>query len=188
MITFYKEKYNKLLEEPFMIGYLTHLITDRVYYTEIVPKIVELNKDIIKDYLTKKYSKYNYTPKEQLTNAEYLVWSHEKLYSVFDDYNFLPNSEEYDIFPNLSELKIYLEKWENSDKEFKPSMIEDLNDYESIILFLEDSYMAKSVEYAKNALKAINNRNKPRKNLLVHELYLKFMNRVDNCIDENKEQ
>lgn len=193
MIKYFVNKYYDYLKEPFMKGYLTHLLTDKVYFTEVVPTIVKENEGEIKDYINEKYNKYGYKKKDYLTNAEYLDWSHDALYGVFDDYSYLSLFEIKDDFPNLSELGDYLETWEKTDRDFKPSMVEDLNGSEAIITFLKNPRISSLIIDAKNQLNEGNI--VKRKGLSVkgkwsYELFLDFgekvENEVENYIDLNK--
>jgi len=186
MTALFLDKYADKMSEPFMLGYLTHLITDELYFTKLVPEIVEANQDSIKEYIDNKYGKYGYEKKETLTNAEYLDWSHDALYGVFDDYNYLSLFETYDIFPDLLNLGNYLEKWEISDRQFKPSMVEDLNDSESIIAFLKNPRISHLVCDAKQQLSdsnIITRQNLSFKGLWPYNLYLDLTDWVDDEIN-----
>ena len=140
MINYFLNKYDDKLDEPFMLGYLTHLITDDIYFGKIVPTIVNNNMDSIEQFISEKYGKYNYRKKANvLTNGEYLEWSHQALYKIFDDYTYLSMFEPSEAFPTLQELGEYYKNWENSNRNFKPSMIKDLNGEEAIEKFLLNS-------------------------------------------------
>ena len=185
MVDYFKEKYAEQMNEPFMLGYLTHLVTDKIYFGEVVPTIVEENKDVINDYINNKYGKFGYKKKENLTNAEYLDWSHDALYSVFDDYSYLSLFETKDVFPNLSDLGDYLEKWESSTRTFKPSMIEDLNDSEAIITFLKNPRISNLIVDAKSQLdegNIVNRKDLSFNGTWPYKLYLDLNDKVEDEI------
>lgn len=182
MIDYFYSKYESKMEEPFMKGYLTHLLTDKVYFTEVVPAIVNENKSEIKDYINEKYNKFGYKKKDYLTNAEYLDWSHDALYGVFDDYNYLSLFETKDVFPDLSDLANYLETWEKTDRSFKPSMVEDLNGLEAISSFLRKQPASSLISDAKNQLEKdniINRKNLSFNGMWSYKLYLDFGETVE---------
>lgn len=186
MVDYFKEKYAEQMNEPFMLGYLTHLVTDKVYFVEVVPTIVEENKDVINDYINNKYGKFGYKKKEYLTNAEYLDWAYDALYSVFDDYSYLSLFETKDVFPNLSDLGDYLEKWESSARTFKPSIIEDLNNLEAIIAFLKNPRISNLIVDAKKQLEEgniINRKDLSFNSTWPYELYLDFNDKVEDEIN-----
>lgn len=193
MVDYFNAKYESKMDEPFMKGYLTHLLTDKVYFTEVVPTIVKENEGEIKDYINEKYNKFGYKKKDYLTNAEYLDWSHDALYGVFDDYSYLSLFETKDDFPNLSELGDYLETWEKTDRDFKPSMVEDLNGSEAIITFLKNPRISSLIIDAKNQLNEgniVKRKGLSAKGKWPYELFLDFgekvENEVENYIDLNK--
>lgn len=146
MINYFISKYNNILNEPFMLGYLTHLVADKIYFSKIVPEIVTKNESNIQAYINDKYAKLGYKKSPYLTNGEYLEWSHDALYKVFADYNYLSMFELVNIIPRFTELSEYYQKWELANREFKPSMVEDLPDVESITDFLENSNIIKKLD------------------------------------------
>lgn len=186
MIDYFYSKYESKMDEPFMKGYLTHLLTDKVYFTEVVPTIVNENKSEIKDYINEKYNKFGYKKKDYLTNAEYLDWSHDALYNVFDDYSYLSLFETKDVFPDLSDLADYLETWEKTDRSFKPSMVEDLNGSEAIITFLKNPRISSLIVDAKEQLNEgniVKRKDLSTKGKWSYNLYLDFGEKVEDEVE-----
>ncbi|MGN1312168.1 MAG: hypothetical protein ACI4U4_04060 [Bacilli bacterium] len=157
MIKYFINKYFKYLNEPFMIGYLVHLITDDIYFDKITPLIINENLNSITSFINEEYNVYGYQKKEYLSNGEYLAWTHHFLYGDYAKYNNILIPEYEKNIPDFYSLSRYLRNWEESNKPFKPSMIKDLNDTESLIYFIENANnLAKNIRLIKQNLKYSN--------------------------------
>ena len=154
MLDYFMDKNADHMNEPFMLGYLAHLVADDVYFSKVIPEIVSQNSEKINDYITSKFSKDGYEKKPYLTNGEYLKWSHTTMYQQYGYYNILAVFGFEQDMPDMKELSTYLKEWESSNRDFKPSMVDDLNDTESICDYLENANnSAQILEENKQTLK-----------------------------------
>lgn len=154
MLDYFMDKNADHMNEPFMLGYLAHLVADDVYFSKVIPEIVSQNSEKINDYITDKFSKDGYEKKPYLTNGEYLKWSHTTMYQQYGYYNILAVFGFEQDMPDMKELSTYLKEWESSNRDFKPSMVDDLNDTESICDYLENANnSAQILEENKQTLK-----------------------------------
>lgn len=187
MVNYFYEKNKNYMNEPFMLGYLTHLIADDIYFGEIVPTLVQKSEKDILEYINNKYDKNIYTKKDYLTNGEYLDWSHDALYKVFDDYSYLALAETHEVFPDLEELAHYCENWEQSTRDFKPSLIKGLSEPEAIIKFLKNPRISELINDAKRQFKEGNIID--RKGLTVnglwgYKMYLDFIDKIEDNLEK----
>lgn len=157
MLEYFIDKYKEYINEPFIQGYLAHLVADDVYFGEVIPEIVEKNKESIDKYIKETFGKDGYIKKDYLSNGEYLKWSHTTMYQQYGYYNTLAVFEFVDDMPNLKDLSNYLKEWEKSDRNFKPSDVKELNDTESICDYLENgNNSAEILEQTKKQIKETN--------------------------------
>lgn len=188
MLDYFKDKYSNYMDEPFMNGYLVHLVTDDVYFSQVIPAIVEKNRGEIDSYIENTFKNDGYQKKPYLSNGEYLKWSHTTMYQQYGYYNILALLETYKDMPNLYELSTYLKNWEKSNRKFKPSMIEELNDTNSITDFLENSNnSAKEIVKHKEELTNSNiiNANISFKGIWPYDLFLDFLDETESEVLDN---
>ena len=110
------------------------------------------------------------------------------MYQQYGYYNTLALLETYKDMPNLYELSTYLKNWEKSNRKFKPSMIEELNDTNSITDFLENSNnSAKEIVKHKEELTNSNiiNANISFKGIWPYDLFLDFLDETESEVLDN---
>ncbi len=153
MLNYFISKYKTYFKEPFMIGYLVHLITDDIYFSKIMSTISNDKLYEIEKYITNKYSLIEYQKKPYLTNGEYLDWSHFAMYNDYDKYNSILIHKYFSEFPDFYYLSKYLQNWNDSNTDFNPWVIEELNDIKSMRYFIENSNnTAKNIRELKNKI------------------------------------
>ena len=185
MIKYFINKYYDYLKEPFMIGYLIHLITDDLYFRVITPMLINDNLESINSFINEKYSHLGYKKKDYVSNGEYLAWTHHFLYEDYNKYNTILITKYENKIPDLYNLSRYLRNWEELDKNFKPSMIEDLNDTESMINFIENANnLAKNIRLIKQNIKFNNNIKTQPLEYITYNYYEKLEKETEDVFKE----
>lgn len=94
------EEYGSQLDDPFVLGYLVHLVTDKVWFEKTIPGFVKKHLKEING---------NADNISELTTSEYLNWYRSRFYHDFDIHNLiigaivfgesakLPNFLEFDL-------------------------------------------------------------------------------------------
>lgn len=185
MIKYFINKYYDYFKEPFMIGYLIHLITDDLYFRVITPMIINDNIESINSFINEKYFSLGYKKKEYISNGEYLAWTHHFLYEDYNKYNTILTIKYENKIPDFYNLSRYLRNWEESNKSFKPSMIEDLNDTESMISFIENANnLAKNIRLIKQNIKFNNAIKNQTLYYITYDYYEKLEKETENIFKE----
>ena len=69
------QEYSSRLDDPFILGYLIHLITDKIWFEKIIPIFVERHLKEINPHVSNI---------KELNNEEYLNWYRSNFYHDFD--------------------------------------------------------------------------------------------------------
>lgn len=140
-VELFLNKYQEKLNDPFVLGYLVHLFTDKFWFEVVIPLLIKRNLVNI-----------NSTAKvlEDLTNEEFINWYRSNFYDDFDIHNIIigamvfgekvefPNFLEFDLSNllveeiNIEHLKSFLKK--NYDR---LKFVKDITDEEAMDMFLK---------------------------------------------------
>lgn len=114
-------KYKDKLNDPYVLGYLVHLITDKFWFEVVMPIFIRKNLDIIdKEAKTINDLKYN----------SYVDWYYKSLYPDFDIHDIIIGAMVFGEkveFPNLLEFDL-------------DNLIVDEINYDGLQMFLEQTY------------------------------------------------
>lgn len=140
-VELFLNKYQSKLSDPFVLGYLVHLLTDKFWFEVVIPLFIKKNLTSINK---------NAKVLEDLTNEEFINWYRNNFYDDFDIHNIIigamvfgekvefPNFLEFDLSNleveeiNLDYLKKFLEK--NYER---LKFVKDIKDEEAIEKFLQ---------------------------------------------------
>lgn len=120
-IDFFIEKYNKELRDPFVLGYLVHLITDKFWFEVVIPIFIRKNLDLIDSSVK---------VMDDLSHQIFLNWYHDTVYADFDVHDIIIGAMVFGEkveFPNFLEFDL-------------SNLLVDIIDEDELKKFLEDNY------------------------------------------------
>lgn len=120
-IELFKETYKKDLKDPFTLGYLIHLLTDKFWFEVVIPLFIKKNLIEINNQAR---------VLEDLTNEEFINWYRNNIYDDFDIHNIIIGAM---VFGEKVEFPSFLEF------DLTNFIVEDI-DIDCLKSFLEKNY------------------------------------------------
>ena len=99
-IELFIEKYGENLNDPFVLGYLVHLITDKFWFEVVIPIFIRKNLDLI-DKSAKIIS--------DLKHQDFMNWYYDTIYADFDIHDTIIGAMVFGEkveFPNFLEFNL----------------------------------------------------------------------------------
>ena len=140
-IELFLQKYQSRLEDPFVLGYLVHLLTDKFWFEIVIPLFVKKNLIAID-----KNAKSIF----EIRNQDFINWYRDNFYNDFDVHNIILGAMVFGEkveFPNFLEFNLdnllveeinidYLKKFLEKNYE-RLKFVKDITDEEAMEQFLK---------------------------------------------------